>query len=121
MKKISAIIICLLLCGVFLSGCGASKQEEETTPVIENDAAVFGTWSEDYFDSGYTFHSDGTGMDTFWQLPFTYTAIDGVITITYDDTTYGVDKYSYSVNEAGTGITLTRQADGSKSFTYQKQ
>lgn len=121
MKKISAVLISVLVCAALLAGCGAQKPEEETTTLAENDAAVLGTWSEDYFDSGYTFQADGTGMDTFWQLPFTYTALDGVITITYDDTTYGTDRYTYSVDEAGTGITMTRQGEDGKSFTYKKK
>jgi len=57
-------------------------------------------------------------MDRFWMLPFTYTAHDGVITIVYDDDTYGVDRYNYTVEESS--ITMTRQSDTGKSFTYQK-
>lgn len=121
MKKILAVMISMILCVGLLAGCGEKKPEEETTPEIINDAAVVGTWSEDYFDSGYTFNDDGTGRDTFWDLPFTYTANEGVITITYDDTTYGIDKYSYSVDESGTHITLTRQSNDGKSFTYAKR
>ena len=98
MKKWIAIIVCLIMCAAFISGCGTQK-EEETTPARENDPAVVGTWSEDYFDSGYTFNEDGTGRDTFWDLPFTYTAYDGVITIKYEDETYGLDKYTYSVTD----------------------
>lgn len=120
MKKITAVLLSVFLCAFVLAGCGSQPKEEETTTQIENDAAVLGTWSEDYFDSGYTFNSDGTGMDTFWQLSFTYTALDGVITITYDDTTYGTDKYNYSVDETGSSITMTRQGEDSKSFTYKK-
>ena len=118
MKKIAAIMIALVLCAVLLAGCGSSKKEEETTPAVENDPAVLGSWSEDYFDSGYVFNEDGTGRDTFWDLSFTYTAHDGVITITYDDETYGIDKYSYTVTDSS--ITMTRQANDGKSFTYTK-
>ena len=117
MKKWIAIIVCLVMCAVFMSGCGTQK-EEETTPAQENDPAVVGTWSEDYFDSGYTFNEDGTGRDTFWDLPFTYTAYDGVITIKYEDETYGLDKYTYSVTD--NSITMTRQAEDGKSFTYTR-
>ena len=119
MRKLAAVIVSLVLCAALLAGCGDSKKEEETTPAAESDAAVLGTWIEDYFDSGYTFNEDGTGRDTFWDLPFTYTAYDGVITITYDDETYGVDKYTYTVLDSS--ITMTRQSGDAKSFTYTKR
>ena len=118
MKKYLALGLCLVLCLAFVSGCRNGKEEETTVDVQANDPAVLGTWSEDYFDSGYTFNEDGTGRDTFWDLPFTYTALDGVITITYDDDTYGIDRYSYSVTD--TSITMTRQSGDGKSFTYTK-
>ena len=118
MRKLAVIMISLILCAAFFTGCGASKKEEETAPARENDPAVLGTWSEDYFDSGYTFNEDGTGRDTFWDLSFTYTAYDGVITIAYDDETYGVDKYSYIIEDSS--LTMTRQADDGKSFTYTR-
>ena len=118
MRKIIAFIVCICICGLLVTGCGTRK-EEETETVIENDAAIAGTWSEDYFDSGYTFNADGTGRDTFWDLSFTYTAYDGVITITYDDTTYGVDKYSYTVDDSS--ITMTRQSGEEKSYTYTRK
>ena len=121
-KRLSAITAVIILClsALLLTGCGEPKQEEETTPSVqENDAAVVGTWSEDAFDSGYTFNSDGTGRDTFWDLSFTYTAHDGVITITYDDDTYGIDKYTYSVDE--TSLSMTRQGGDGKAFTYTKR
>lgn len=118
MKKILLLIAALSVSAFLLAGCGEQQpvQEEETT--VENDAAVQGTWKEDYFDSGYTFNADGTGMDTFWELPFTYTAYNGVITITYDDESYAKDSFGYTVD--GTSITLTRTSDSSKSYTYNK-
>ena len=120
MKRLTAVILCLMLCGTLLAGCGiGQKKEEETTTAAENDAAVLGTWSEDYFDSGYIFNSDGTGRDMFWDLSFTYTALDGVLTITYDDSTYGIDKYSYSATE--TSLTLDRQSSERISYTYTKR
>lgn len=120
MKKILLMIVTLSISALLLAGCGEQQpvQEEETT--VENDASVQGTWKEDYFDSGYTFNADGTGMDTFWELPFTYTAYDGVITITYDDETYAVDRYSYTVD--GDTLSMARISDGGagKSFTYTR-
>ena len=118
MKKYIALILMICLTAAVLSGCGEPKQVEEPETTIANDEAVLGTWSEDYFDSGYTFNADGTGMDIFWQLPFTYTAYDGVITIVYDDTTYGKAGYGYTVDESS--ITMTQQSDSSRTFTYTK-
>ncbi|MBQ9030659.1 MAG: hypothetical protein IJ106_04300 [Parasporobacterium sp.] len=118
MKRFLIFAVCLALSAALLAGCGNSGKEEETTQAVENDSAVLGTWTESYFDSGYTFNSDGSGLDTFWNLPFTYTAHDGVITITYDDETYGIDRYDYSVTESS--ITMTRQSGDGKSYTYSK-
>ena len=121
-KKLSPLFIVLILCvcTLLFAGCGAQQKEEETTPAVqENDSSVTGTWSEDVFDSGYVFNSDGTGRDTFWDLSFTYTAYDGVMTITYDDDTYGVDRYQYSADE--TTLSMTRQGGDGKSFTYTKR
>ena len=121
-KRLSAIVATIILCvsALLLVGCSAPKQEEETTPPVQdNDGAVVGTWGEDAFDSGYTFNSDGTGRDTFWDLSFTYSAHDGTMTITYDDDTYGVDRYSYSVDESS--LSMTRQGGDGKAFTYTKR
>ena len=119
MKKISVMIVCIFLCGILFTGCGAVQKEEETPAEIPNDEAVVGTWTEDYFDSGYTFSADGTGSDVFWDLSFTYTAHDGVVTITYDDETYAPETFSYSVD--GNTLILTSKSDSSKSFTYTKR
>ena len=117
MKKVIAMIMCVAFCTFCLAGCGEKQVVEEETTVIENDAAVVGTWTESNFDSGYTFNADGTGKDLFWDLTFSYTALDGVITITYDDQTYGVDKYTYTVGESD--ISMARQSDGG-TYTYTK-
>lgn len=121
MKKIFMMTAGVLLCAILLAGCGTRQPEPETTAVIENDTAVLGTWMEDEFDSGYTFNSDGTGMLIFWQQPFTYTAIDGVLTITYEDTTYALEKDTYQVDESGSVLTISRQSDSGKTFTYRKR
>lgn len=119
---IIAVIALACLCSFTLAGCGAPKEEEETTiPASANDPAVVGTWSEPDFDSGYVFNEDLTGRDTYWDgLTFTYTAYDGVITITYDDETYAVDRYSYTVD--GDTLSMARLSDGGagKSFTYTR-
>ena len=118
MKKITMMIICAFVCAALLTGCGSKKAEEETTTAVQNDEAVVGTWTENEFDSGYTFNSDGTGKNIFWDLTFTYTAVDGLITITYDDDSYATDKFNYAVTDSE--IVLTRQSDSSKSYTYTR-
>lgn len=121
MKKRIALLIVLCLFTLLLAGCGEKKTEEEPTIPVENDAAVVGTWSEPDFESGYVFNTDLTGRDTYWDLPFTYTAYNGVITITYEDEKYGQDRYSYTADE--TTLSMTRISDGgdAKAFSYTKQ
>lgn len=118
MKKILSVLVCLFICTAVLAGCGTQKVEEETT-VIENDAAVVGTWMESDFDSGYVFNSDLTGKNIYWDAPFTYTAYDGLITITYDGDKYGVEKISYTVTDST--ISMTRQSADNKTFVYSKR
>ena len=72
MKKILISLLCVLLCTTCLLACGKKDKEEETIP---NDEAIYGTWTESIWDSGYTFREDGSGLDIFWDQPFTYTAI----------------------------------------------
>ena len=118
MKRFFVLILTLCLLGIVLAACTEQKPAEEEETTIENDAAVQGKWTEDYFDSGYTFNADGTGMDEFWELSFTYTAHDGVLTIIYDDETFAKASYTYTVDD--TSITMTQKADSGKSYTYHK-
>ena len=118
MKRFLALMLGLALCIGVLAGCG-SKEEV----VIEDDTEVIGTWSEDFFDSGYIFNEDLTGTDTFWDLTFTYTAQEGIITITYDDEIWGSVSYEYVVN--GEYLTMTRiseveSGEDVSSYTYTK-
>ena len=118
MKRFLALLLSLALCIGVLAGCG-SKEEV----VIEDDTEVIGTWSEDFFDSGYIFNEDLTGTDTFWDLTFTYTAREGIITITYDDEIWGSVSYEYVVN--GEYLTMTRvseveSGEDVSSYTYTK-
>lgn len=123
MKKRILFFISACLCALLLAGCGSSGKEEETTiPAASNDAAVVGTWREPEFESGYVFNSDLTGQDLFWSgLTFTYTAYDGVITITYDDEKYAADRYSYTVDESSLSMTRLSGGGDEKSFTYTKE
>ena len=72
---------------------------------IANDAAIYGTWMEDYWDSGYTFREDGTGEDVFWNQEFTYTALDGKLVISYVEGLWAEKEFTYTV--AGNVLTLT--------------
>ncbi len=123
MKKILPVVLCIIMCGVLFSGCSSEKEPETTTAVpaaTTPDSSVYGTWIEDYFDSGYTFNSDGTGTDIFWDLSFTYSA-DGAgnLHIMYDDAElYGDTYYSYTTD----GETLTMvMKDDDTPYTYTKQ
>lgn len=119
MKKAVLWFLCILMCALFAVGCGSSKDEptpEETTTAP--DESLYGTWSEDYFESGFTFNSDGTGQDIFWELPFTYTTEGDLVVLTYDDEMWGTATYSYFLD----GNTLTMQQKGSQdSYSYEKQ
>ena len=119
MKKLWALLACLGLCCILLAGCGEQQQKVEEEPAPpENDAAVVGTWTESDFDSGYTFAADGTGRELYWDLPFTYTAVDGVISITYEDETYRKDEFRYTVTESS--ITMTRLSGDGNTFVYTR-
>jgi len=91
MKKIFSMILVLCVSAALLSGCGQEENKEPETTTVENDAAVQGTWNEDYFDSGYVFNADGTGVysyydDGLWEFTFTYEMCDDdSVDIYYDD------------------------------------
>ena len=103
MKKISAVLVCTLLCVIVLAACG--KKEEPQPETLANDAAIYGTWMENYWDSGYTFREDGTGKDLFWSQEFTYTAVDGVLSIAYVEGLWAEKEFTYSIND--NTLTLT--------------
>lgn len=117
MKRILILMLSASLCLGMLTACG--KEDE----VIENDTGIIGTWSEDFFDSGYIFNEDLTGTDTFWDLTFTYTAYDGTVTISYDEEIWGSASYTYVIN--GEYLTMTRVSEEESgeditSYTYTK-
>ena len=103
MKKITAVLLSVFLCCIALAACG--KKEEPQPETLANDAAIYGTWKESYWDSGYTFREDGTGKDLFWSQDFTYTALDGDLTITYVEGLWAEKEFTYSVE--GNVLTLT--------------
>lgn len=103
MKKSAIVVLLIALSVAALCACG--KEKEPETPVVENDAAIFGTWMEDYWDSGYTFREDGTGTDIFWSQEFTYTALDGKVEIVYTEGLWAEKEFTYTV--AGNVLQLT--------------
>lgn len=103
MKKSIAVLLGVFLCIMILAACG--KKEEPQPETLANDSAIFGTWMEDYWDSGYTFREDGTGKDIFWSQEFTYTALDGDLVITYVEGLWAEKEFTYSIN--GNVLTLT--------------
>ncbi|MBR3308592.1 MAG: hypothetical protein IKG00_01635 [Lachnospiraceae bacterium] len=109
MKKVFAIILSMLVLGLALTACG--KKEEAPVETLANDTAIVGTWMEDYWDSGYTFNADGTGKDIFWSQDFTYTALDGNLTISYVEGLWAEKDFTYTV--AGNVLTLTEVTEPS--------
>lgn len=96
MKRIFAILLSVLVLGLCLAGCG--KKEEAPADTLANDTAIYGTWMEDYWDSGYTFNEDGTGKDIFWSQDFTYTAVDGNLKISYVEGLWAEKEFTYTVD-----------------------
>ena len=115
MKKRLISLLCILLCILALCACGKKEEEE----IIENDAAIIGTWTESIWDSGYTFNEDATGMDIFWDEPFTYTAVEGDLTITYTAGLYQDKTFTYEVND--NTLTLTKSGEDGGTWSYTKR
>lgn len=114
MKKIfSALLIITIV--VALAACGKRVPDEVPVP---NDPEIVGTWTESYWDSGYTFNEDGTGKDIFWNQDFTYTAIEGDLTIKFTDGTYADKVFTYLISEGS--LTLTKEGEDGGTFTYTK-
>lgn len=121
MKKILLVIFCAVLCISCFAACGKKNDEEVET--IPNDPEIVGTWKESYWDSGYTFHEDGTGSDVFWEEDFTYTAIDGELDLTFTSGLYKDKKFTYSIS--GNTLTLTKvitdsQTESEGTWDYTK-
>lgn len=114
MKKIFSVLLIITLVAM-LAACSKKVPEEETVP---NDSEIMGTWTESYWDSGYIFNEDGTGKDIFWDQEFTYTAIDGKLTITFTDGTYADKVFTYSISEGS--LTLTKEGEDGGTFSYTK-
>lgn len=133
MKKILCILISILCIASIL--CACSKKEEPTpsssdTTIAEDlplDSKIVGTWTFVDADGnvlpdmkGWVFNEDKTGVDTVFDLAFTYEANDGILTINYDDTTLGVIEASYKYKIKDSLLTMKREAHNAESFTYKK-
>ncbi len=135
MKKIICILISIS-CVTFLL-CACAKKEEpissenSSEPTIAEDipldTEIVGTWT--FVDvegnvqpdmKGWVFNEDKTGIDTVFDLTFTYETQDGYILLLYDDETLGKieTKYIYSIKDSL--LTMTRDASGAETFTYKK-
>ena len=117
-KKKAWFFTGIILSSLILAGCFGGGDDTAASC----DEALFGEWAEEIFDTGYIFCEDGTGEDTFWQIYFTYTADDGVLTITYDSDTYGSSSYEYYIENDT--LFLTRISDSedeeTSTFSYSK-
>lgn len=77
MKKVSVLVAVVLVLSILLCACGGGGNK------------LAGTWmgSKDGVAVTFTFNDDGTGVMTAMiiSVPFTYTAENGVLKITADD------------------------------------
>lgn len=131
MKKIITAILCLILCAGLLAGCGSGAPSgsgnEEALRLRE---PLVGTWNQITDDgtpslpemgipSAYIFNLDGTGMDTFWNMSFTYTTDGEKLHIAYDDSLGEDWDYEYMIE--GDVLTMTRVDDDAITMLYQKE
>ena len=126
MKKYAAVFVCFIAAAVILAACG--KKGPGKDAVL--DDAIFGTWNQITEDgsaslddlgipSGYIFSEDGTGIDLFWDLSFTYQTDKGILYIDYDDVSCDDSDYTYSIED--NVITMTRNAKDAITMLYQKE
>lgn len=131
MRKVIPIIICVLLCVGLLTACG-SKQPEGSgnMDAMAYREQLVGTWNQISDDgspslpdmgipSAYVFNIDGTGLDTFWNMSFKYTADGEILHISYDDSLGEDWDYKYVIE--GDVISMTRMDDDAITMRYQKE
>lgn len=124
MKKLFILFISLICCTAILCACSKKANQDEPLPLDKN---IVGTWT--YADAdgkvhsdmgGWIFNEDKTGIDTVFDLTFTYEANDGMLQIKYDDTTLGTIETSYKYKINDLLLTMRRNASDAESFTYKK-
>ncbi len=109
-KRILSIICVLVFSCALLAACG-SKDES---------GSLVGTWISEDFDGGYvfTFHEDGSGnynaLGT--DMPFTYTAKDGTLSVLYDGETM-----AYETEFTVLGDTFTLKDSTGQDVVYKKK
>lgn len=57
-----------------------------------------------YYDAGYCFYEDSTGLDTYWNQTFSYITDGNLLTIIFDDPEYGTEYFEYSFGDAFGGV-----------------
>ena len=133
MKKrtIFSVIICVLVCLGLLAGCGENApQGSGNKDANALKLELNGTWNQITDDgtpslpdlgipSGYIFYLDGTGVDTFWDMTFSYTIDEGSLHIAYDDKLGDALDYTYTIE--GDTLTLTRVDDEAITMLYQRE
>lgn len=131
MKRLIIVILGMILCIGLFAGCG--KQEPTgsgNSQARELRKELSGSWIQISGDegpslpemgipSGYVFYLDGTGIDTFWDMTFTYSADGEKMHIAYDDSIGEDWDYLYTIE--GDRLTMTRVDDGAISMVYQRE
>ena len=124
-------MICVIFCAGLLAGCGKEQnQESENTENLQVREQLSGSWNHITDDgtpslpelgipSGYVFYVDGTGLDTFWNMTFTYTAEGDILHIDYDESIGENRDYQYMIE--GDVLSLTRVDSDAITMLYQKE
>ena len=130
MKKLISAIICVVLCLGLLAGCGSATPSGSGNEEAALRGPLIGTWNQITDDgspslpemgipSGYIFNADGTGLDTFWNMSFTYQTDGEKLHIAYDDSLGEDWDYTYVIE--GNVLTLTRVDDDAITMLYEKE
>lgn len=130
MKKLISAIICAVLCLGLLAGCGSAAPSGSGNEEAALREPLVGTWNQITDDgspslpemgipSAYVFNADGTGLDTFWNMSFTYQTDGEKIHIAYDDSLGEDWDYAYTIS--GNTLTLTRVDDDAITMLYEKE
>ena len=118
--KLLSIVLMLAIACVLLAACGAADGGEADGGEAESANPLVGDWaSQDYSGAFiFTFNEDGTGNydAAGTQMPFTYTAEDGQLSILYDGDTLPFES-EYTVE----GTVLTMKDSFGDDVIYNKQ
>ena len=105
-RKIIAIALILALACSILAACGGSRSKSGDS----GSDTIVGTWGSEDFDGAFvfTFNEDGTGNydAAGTDMPFTYTAEGGKLSIIYEgdtesfDTTYTLSGDKFTMKDS---------------------